>query len=42
MKARYNVIQVQIVFTTNMVEQPIRRVFTSYDGLRKLSQCCNF
>jgi len=42
MKVRDNVIQAQVVFTTNMVEQPIRRVFASYNGHKKLSQCCNF
>jgi hypothetical protein len=42
MKARDNVIQAQVVFIANMVEQPIRRVFASYNGPKKLSQCCNF
>ncbi len=42
MKVRDNVIQVQVVFIVNMVEQPTRKVFASYSGPKNLSQCCNF
>lgn len=42
MKAKDNVIQTQVVFIANMVEQPTRKMFASYCGPKKLSQCCNF
>jgi hypothetical protein len=42
MKARDNVIQAQVVFIANMVKQPTRKVFASYNGPKKLSQCYNF